>query len=110
MFSFKFISKKFLALIPIFIFSLNVHSFEMNQSCRDKRVRIYTKSKCSYCIKLKSILKNNFIEYEEFEISRNKMLAGWLYSSTKQTTVPYVYLGDEFVGGFTEFKKLCSKL
>ncbi|MDX1916820.1 MAG: glutaredoxin [Rickettsiaceae bacterium] len=96
--------------IILFILHLSLspitYAANFNQSCKNKKIRIYTKPLCSYCTKAKAILKSENIDFEEVKIE-NHILATWLYTKTKQTTVPYIFIEDEFIGGYNELTKKC---
>ncbi len=82
---------------------------KIHSSCLSDKIYIYTKPHCSYCVKMKNLLILEKLDYEERNISNNAMLQSWLYAGTSQKTVPYVFIGDKHVGGFTDFVRLCVK-
>ena len=68
----------------------------------DIKVMLYSKTGCSYCTKAKELLKNKGIAYEEVELTNNKDLIIKLVNQTGQNTVPYVFVNDEFIGGYQD--------
>jgi len=67
---------------------------------------IYTKDNCPYCFKAKNLLEKMKIKYQEISLNHDKELHEKLMGQTGQTTVPYIYVNNEFVGGFTDLLEL----
>lgn len=66
---------------------------------------IWSKPACSYCDQAKKLLESRGVEFEERKIGN-----GWtveqLYEEVPNArTVPQIFLGGEYVGGFTELRK-----
>ncbi len=83
--------------------SKTIEQEKLNYS--DIKVILYTQSYCPYCKYAKNLLNKHNIKYEAIEIGDNEALAIKLWRQTGQKTVPYVFLNDEFIGGYTELKK-----
>jgi glutaredoxin len=68
----------------------------------NKRIVIYTKPDCSYCVDAKSVLKNNNIPFEEktlnLDFTREYLLEE--YPSAK--TFPVIVINEKYIGGYTE--------
>lgn len=71
-----------------------------------KKVKIYTKDPCPYCVRAIQFMTNKGISFEEVdltgqddEINRIKQETGWM-------TVPIIMIGDEVIGGYTDLKAL----
>ncbi|MBE0501070.1 MAG: thioredoxin-disulfide reductase [Desulfuromonadales bacterium] len=65
-----------------------------------KRVVIYTKETCPYCVRAKQLFKAKEVEYEEIRIDthpeeRDKMIE----RASGKKTVPQIFIGDVHVGG-----------
>ncbi len=103
----KFMLKIF-TLIFFILISSSAFSFELSQTCMKKKITTYIKTRCVYCIKLRYVLTSNDIEFKEVDISNNKILFNWLIQKTSSYTVPYVFLDNEFIGGYTEFMSKCN--
>jgi glutaredoxin 3 len=73
------------------------------------KIVLYTKNGCSYCTMAKDLLDKSDAKYDIIDISNNKDLHLKLANQTNQTTVPYVFIDDKFIGGYTELRKLTSK-
>ncbi len=71
------------------------------------RVKIYTTAVCPYCDAAKRFFKGLGIPYEEVSLEgrheeRQRLSeahGGW-------RTVPMIFIGDRFIGGFTDMKAL----
>jgi glutaredoxin-like YruB-family protein len=60
-------------------------------------IEVYTTPTCPYCTKLKNWLKEEDIEFDEFDLSQNKEKAQELIQKTGQRGVPQTLIkeGDE---------------
>ncbi len=70
------------------------------------KVEIYTLSNCPYCVMAKNLLNAKKIPYTEYNIDNNEQKKEELYQKTKQTTVPFIFINDQFIGGYTDLKEL----
>lgn len=70
---------------------------------------IYSKVGCSYCISAKALLDQKGIRYESIDLDNNPDLYNKLVNQTGQKTVPYIFINDEFMGGFTDLKDFLAK-
>lgn len=72
-----------------------------------KQVKIYTTKICPYCEAAKRLFKSLGVAYEEISLEgrpeeRTRLSAengGW-------RTVPMIFVGERFIGGFDDAKKL----
>ena len=66
-------------------------------------VRIYTKRWCGFCFAAKRLFKNLDIHFEEIKVDHDPELR-WETSARAGhwPTVPMIFIGDHFVGGYTE--------
>lgn len=72
-----------------------------------KIVKIYTTRSCPFCVQAKRLLAGLNIAFEEIGLDENPDLrmqlskenGGW-------RTVPMIFFGSAFVGGFDDLKKL----
>ncbi len=73
-----------------------------------KKVIMYTKDYCPYCHRAKALLDVKGVKYEEidfFTLSEDKQRA--LFDKTEgYTSVPQIFIGDEFIGGFDQLHAL----
>lgn len=75
------------------------------------RISIYSKSGCSYCIKLKNFLKQNKIDYDLINCddilieSKEEFLKTISELANREiTSFPIVFKSNEYIGGFKEAK------
>lgn len=66
------------------------------------KITVYTTVPCGYCTRVKSLLEQRGLEYEEINLSRDADGRNLLLQRTGMMTFPQVFVGDELVGGFTE--------
>ncbi|ADV62750.1 glutaredoxin [Isosphaera pallida ATCC 43644] len=72
-----------------------------------KAVTIYVKPTCPFCISAIDLLRTLGVEPEVHDVSNNlelrkavsESVGGW-------PTVPMIFLGEEFVGGYTDLRAL----
>ena len=70
-------------------------------------VTLYTRRWCTYCFAARRLLKRLRVPYEEIPLDRrhelrneiSKKAGGW-------PTVPMIFIGERFVGGYTELADL----
>ena len=70
------------------------------------KVVIYTKNYCSFCHWAKSLLRNRGVEYEEIDITRDRVLQQEVQRLSGQRTVPQIFIDGHSVGGFINLKEL----
>jgi len=68
----------------------------------NKDVTMYTFSTCPFCIRAKEMLDRENIKYEEIEISNDREKLDVLEQKTGHSTVPQIFVGDKFIGGFDD--------
>jgi len=70
---------------------------------------IYTKPSCIYCDKAKYLLQEKGLEYEEIKITADNRQELFdeisLLTGRAPTTVPQIFDGDNYIGGFNELDK-----
>lgn len=72
-----------------------------------KKIIMYTSNYCPYCINAEKLLESKgfnidkkiFIDLDSNEL--NKMI-----EITGKRTVPQIFIGDEYIGGFDELRKI----
>ncbi len=70
------------------------------------KVTIYTKHYCPYCEAAKRLLKSKGVSYEEINVTNNPEELESLIRKTNHQTVPQIFIGEKFVGGFDELEAL----
>jgi glutaredoxin-like YruB-family protein len=70
----------------------------------NKKVRVYSTPTCPFCIMAKKFLKDNNIEFEDVDVSRDIKSAREMVEKTGQMGVPVIEIDGEFVIGFNREK------
>lgn len=70
------------------------------------QVKLYIKSSCFFCQKALSLLEEKGIKYEIIELTDNRELQLALIEQTGQTTVPYIFINNQFIGGFDQLNHI----
>lgn len=71
-------------------------------------VSVYTTPICPYCTNAKQLLKSKGVDYQEIgmhDMSREAR-AELMQKTNNYRTVPQIFVGDTFVGGFDELNQL----
>lgn len=63
------------------------------------KAELYTWPTCPYCNRAKALLDQLHISYTDHDIWGKDEAKQNLIEKTGQTTVPYVFLNDRFIGG-----------
>ena len=72
-----------------------------------KKVTLYTKMLCPYCVGAKMLLKKKGQAYEEIDIGKNPSeRPNMMARSRGSHTVPQIFIEDEHVGGCDELYDL----
>ena len=71
-----------------------------------KNVKMYSKQVCPYCDRAKALLKGKGISYEEIMVDGKPEIYTKLKEQTGHMTVPQIFIGDKFIGGFSELSAL----
>ncbi len=72
-----------------------------------KKVTIYTKETCPYCVMAKNLLKQKGVsEFEEIRIDLDPEVRQKMIDITGRMTVPQIYIGNTHVGGFDDLSAL----
>lgn len=72
------------------------------------KVTIYTKSTCPYCHMAKDLLAQKGYVYTEIDYPTlgDNERATLAQKTNHYRTVPQIFLGDEFIGGFSDLQAL----
>ncbi len=65
-------------------------------------VTVYTTDPCSFCARVKGLLKARGVEYAEVNLSKDPEGRMELARRTGMISFPQVLIGDRLLGGFTE--------
>ena len=76
----------------------------------NKKIIIYTKDYCPYCVKAKQLLKNKNVNFTEIDITDNQsLIEEMLLKSSGRKTVPQIFIDDFHVGGCDDLYALNDK-
>ncbi len=67
-----------------------------------EKVTIYTKDYCPYCDRAKEYFASRKIPFEEIDVTRSPQVYEELKARTRHITVPQIFIGDKFIGGYTD--------
>ncbi len=72
-----------------------------------KEIRVYTTTVCPFCINAKKLLSSLGLPFTEINLENDPELRAKLSRENNGwRTVPMIFVGDQFVGGFTDLKAL----
>ena len=75
-------------------------------------IEIYTLPACPFCIKAKELLKDNYLDFIEYDISHDeenmRQELGKTYNIKGNVTVPQIIINGKRLGGYSEFKEIVS--
>jgi glutaredoxin 3 len=71
-----------------------------------KNITIYTSPMCSYCTRAKQLLQSINVPFEEKDLSANPELTAKLTEKHNWKTVPMIFIGEDFIGGYDDLYKL----
>lgn len=71
-------------------------------------VTVYTTPICPYCNNAKQLLTSKGVEYQEVAMQglSNEERMALMQKTNNFRTVPQIFIGDTFVGGFDDLNKL----
>lgn len=65
-------------------------------------VRVYRTRNCPYCVMVARLLNRKGVAFEEIWLDGKPEERAALQEQTQWRTVPQVFVGERFIGGFTE--------
>jgi glutaredoxin 3 len=69
------------------------------------KVTVYTTDPCSFCVRVKSLLKSRGVEFDEVNLSKDPAGRVELAKRTGMMSFPQVLVGERVVGGYSEVQK-----
>ena len=67
-----------------------------------KKVEIYSKSNCSYCVMAMNFFDSKGIKYDVYSADDPKVFAEMLERNPQARTVPQIFIDDKLIGGYTD--------
>ncbi len=74
----------------------------------DKKIRMYVWKSCPYCKMATRLLNEKKVKFEEIDIYGDRHKRQALQEQTNHYTVPYIFVGTSFIGGYSEMKRLMA--
>ena len=71
----------------------------------NKKVEIYSKSNCSYCVMAMNFFDQKGIEYSVYSCDDPKIFKEMLDRNPQARTVPQIFIDDNLIGGYTDLIK-----
>ena len=75
-------------------------------SVTQAKIIIYTKKYCSYCSAAKELFKSKGVSFEEIDVTGDQKKLDEVIKKTQHQTIPQIFVGEKFVGGFRELEAL----
>jgi glutaredoxin 3 len=69
------------------------------------RITVYTTPYCPYCARAKLLLRSKGVDFDEIDASDDNARSR-LVRRTQWPTVPQIFIGEEFIGGYDELQAL----
>lgn len=66
------------------------------------RITVYTTEPCSFCARVKGLLRARGLEFTEINLVKDPIGRVELVSRTGMMSFPQVVVGDELLGGYAE--------
>jgi len=74
-----------------------------------KKITIYSKEICPYCVKAKNLLKRKGVNFNEIIVNSDEIKQNMIKKSNGRMTVPQIFIGDYHVGGCDDLHALESE-
>ena len=75
----------------------------------NKKVEIYSKSNCSYCVMAMNFFDSKGITYEVYSADNPDIFNEMLKRNPKARTVPQIFIDDILIGGYTDLVEKFSE-
>jgi glutaredoxin 3 len=69
------------------------------------KVTVYTTDPCSFCVRVKALLKSRDVEFDEVNLSKDPAGRVELAKRTGMMSFPQVLVGERVVGGYSDVQK-----
>lgn len=72
-------------------------------------IQVYTWANCPYCVRAKDLLTRKGLAFTEINLDDKDAELKALRERTGMRTIPQIFIGDKFIGGFSELAALDAK-
>jgi len=69
------------------------------------KVTVYTTDPCSFCVRVKALLKSRGVEFDEVNLAKDPAGRVELSRRTGMMSFPQVLVGERVVGGYSDVQK-----
>jgi glutaredoxin 3 len=69
------------------------------------KVTVYTTDPCSFCVRVKALLKSRGVEFDEVNLAKDPAGRVELARRTGMMSFPQVLVGERVIGGYSEVQK-----
>lgn len=69
-------------------------------------IQVYSTNQCPWCVRAKSLLQAEGLNYEEIDVSANQDRLLEMMERSGRRTVPQIFIDDVSIGGFDELSQL----
>ena len=66
---------------------------------------VFTKYRCSYCDRAKTLIEQKGFEYESINIEEDNNIEILLEKNKYARTMPQIFINDKLIGGYTDLVK-----
>ena len=66
---------------------------------------IFTKYRCSFCDRAKTLIEQKGYEYESIKIEEDNNIELLLKKNKHARTMPQIFINDKLIGGYTDLVK-----
>ena len=73
------------------------------------QVTVYTTQHCPYCLNAKSLLARKGVIATEIDVETSPQRLAEMLQRSQRRTVPQIFIGDRYVGGFDDLASLDRK-
>ena len=74
-----------------------------------KKVEIYSKSNCSYCVMAMNFFDSKNVKYEVYSADDPKIFSEMMDRNPQARTVPQIFIDDQLIGGYTDLVEKYSE-
>tara|TARA_B100000900_G_C20258283_1_gene584871 strand:+ start:20 stop:250 length:231 start_codon:yes stop_codon:yes gene_type:complete len=74
-----------------------------------KKVEIYSKSNCSYCVMAMNFFDSKNISYDVYSADDPKIFKEMMDRNPQARTLPQIFIDDKLIGGYTDLVEKYSK-
>mgnify|MGYP001331578473 FL=1 len=74
-----------------------------------KKVEIYSKSNCSYCVMAMNFFDSKNISYDVYSADDPKIFKEMMDRNPQARTLPQIFIDDKLIGGYTDLVEKYSE-